>query len=320
MDFVTAYQFGLRHSTNFLQNVAYRDHWLSLYHSRHAYTFFSQEVPRLTRALQTIGIRLVPRWVDWANQEIEDHCASMCSAATLSLQSKPSAIENAGDEPVVLKALMSGLEKEGAANGKASSVYDSQSKNQDLFVASEMLDQLAAGQDTTGITLTYLTWHLSRDLVLQEALRAELLTLDQPIRYPIATGAAKIDALPLPSGKQLDSLPLLHSIVMETLRLNAAIPGQQPRVTPYPSCQLAGYTIPGGFRVAARGWSLHRNVKVFPYPDVWDYTRWLNEPTNDADVLESRKERDRWFWPFSSGGRMCIGSNFAVNGTSFHMD
>lgn len=28
---------------------------------------------------------------------------------------------------------------------------------------------------------------------------------------------------------------------------------------------------------------------------------------------EQRRERDRWFWAFSSGGRMCIGSNFAMH-------
>jgi hypothetical protein len=29
---------------------------------------------------------------------------------------------------------------------------------------------------------------------------------------------------------------------------------------------------------------------------------------------EQRRERDRHFWAFSSGGRMCVGSNFAVFG------
>ena len=186
-----------------------------------------------------------------------------------------------------------------------------------------MLDHLAAGQETSGIALTYLTWHLSQNIAIQNALRAELLTLDKPMRYPPSFSSPAgekafhegqldwLEDIRLPSYKQLDSLPILHAVIMETLRLNPPLPGGQPRITPYPSCILGDYEIPGGVRVGARAWSLHRNVKAYPYPDIWDHTRWLDGPGNDT---EARKERERWFWPFSSGGRMCIGSNFAMHG------
>lgn len=32
----------------------------------------------------------------------------------------------------------------------------------------------------------------------------------------------------------------------------------------------------------------------------------------DGEDRERRKEMDRWFWAFGSGGRMCIGSNLAM--------
>jgi cytochrome P450 len=326
MDFITAYQFGIRHSTNFLKNVGYRQHWFDLYHSRKTYTFFPQELPRLTKFMHAIGIRLVPRWVDWANQEIEAFCASMCEAAGASVRSKQSYATNPGDEPVVLTSLLSGFDKERESKGTASILNDTALKYPELSVASEMLDQLAAGQETSGITLTYLTWHLSQDTALQDALRAELLTLDRPMKYPppfssptdeqaFKTGQLDwLTDIQLPNSKQLDSLPILHAVIMETLRLRAAIPGGQPRMTPYPSCVLGKYEIPGGVRVGAHAWSLHRNMEVYPRPDAWDHTRWLDTSDSDDEAREARKERDRWFWAFSSGGRMCVGSNFAMHG------
>jgi len=71
MDFITAYQFGLRNGSKFLQNKPERRHWLSLYHSRKTHTFFNQELPRLTKFFKYLGIRLCPTWVDDANRELE---------------------------------------------------------------------------------------------------------------------------------------------------------------------------------------------------------------------------------------------------------
>jgi cytochrome P450 len=323
MDFITAYIFGLRHSTNFLKNVGYRQHWLELYQSRKKYTFFPQELPRLTKIMHAIGIRLVPRWVDYANQEIEAFCASMCKAATASIKSEEASNADPGDEAVVLNALLSGHEKERQQKRSNSILHDTVLREPELSVYSEMLDQLAAGHETAGITMTYLTWHLSQDTELQKALRAELLTLNNSLIYPPKFSSPSLEQsfkgglkdwlkdVQLPSSKQLDALPILHAVLMETLRLKAAIPGSQPRMTPYPSCTIDKYEIPGGVRVGSAAYSLHRNVSVYPYPDAWDHTRWLDSPDQSA---EARRERDRWFWAFSSGGRMCIGSNFAMHG------
>jgi cytochrome P450 len=113
-----------------------------------------------------------------------------------------------------------------------------------------------------------------------------------------------------PDPKQLDGLPILHAVVMETLRLHAPIPGPQPRQSPFPSSQIGAYQVPGGVRVAALAYTLHRDEHAFPEPEKWDHTRWLATEASD----EERRERNRQFWAFGSGGRMCIGSNFAVHG------
>ena len=170
-----------------------------------------------------------------------------------------------------------------------------------------MIDHLAAGHETSGITLTYVSWQLSQNIPLQNALRKELLSLN-----PNMLLSSDPPAQNIPSSKDLDALPLLHAILMETLRLRAAIPGGQPRITPHPACTLGKFVIPGGVRVGAQAHTIHRNGNAFPDPDKWDHTRWLDGENGYSE--EQKRERDRYFWAFSSGGRMCVGSNFAMHG------
>lgn len=118
----------------------------------------------------------------------------------------------------------------------------------------------------------------------------------------------------IPDSKQLDSLPLLHAVLMETLRLEASIPGSQPRMSPSPTSTLCGYEIPAGTRVSASAYCLHRVDSAFSHPHEWDYTRWLD---NEGLDEEAKKRRDKFFWAFSSGGKMCVGSNFAIHGMDY---
>lgn len=307
MDGMTAYQFGLENSSNFLQDQPYRRHWLGLYHARKTYTFFSQELPRLTKFCKKLGIYLVPKWVDDANQELEHWTQKLCDNTIDYLKVVAPKDTKPANMPVVLSALVSGIEKERKLKGQESVLAPTTLKYERLSIASEMIDQLAAGHETSGITLTYLSWQLSQNIPLQDRLRTELLGLKPNMLFSNSPGQ-------IPNAKNLDALPLLHAVLMETLRLHAAIPGNQPRMTPYPSCTLGGYTVPGGVRVGAQAHSVHRNAEVYPEPEKWDYTRWLDDENGYSE--EQRKERDRWFWAFSSGGRMCVGSNFAMHGKS----
>lgn len=308
MDFITAYQFGIKNGSNFLRDVDYRRRWLYLYYARKTYPYFTQELPRLTRFLKLFGINLVPLWVDDANRELEAWTKDRCEATVEYLKTSAADDTDIANQPVVMKALLNGMEKESSTKGDESVLTGTLLKHPELSIASEMIDQLAAGHETSAITLTYLTWELSRNLPLQVALRAELLTLS-PNMLLSSSGSNRN----MPSSKDLDSLPILDAIMMETLRLYAAIPGGQPRMTPHPSCVLGPYNIPGGVRVGAQAHSVHRNPSIYPDPEKFDHTRWMDDRNGYTE--EQRKERDRWFWAFSSGGRMCIGSNFAMQGT-----
>jgi cytochrome P450 len=291
MDFISAYVFGMANGTNFLQDTGFREHWLELYKSRNNYGFYDQELPTLTKICRLLGIPFCPWFVDYANAELGEWCRRLCTSTLGTLSSTKTG-------PVVITALLSGLEKE-SSNGPSSPLYPVITKHHDLSIASELLDHVLAGQETAGVTLTYLTWRLSQSLSLQHDLRQELLTLT-----PNFTTSS------LPDPKALDALPLLHAVVTETLRLHAPIPGPQPRQTPVSGCELAGYRVPGGVRVAAMAYTLHRDGEVFPRPEEWDYRRWMPGCATE----EEGRVRNRAFWAFGSGGRMCVGRHFALHG------
>ncbi|KAK0628885.1 cytochrome P450 family protein [Bombardia bombarda] len=313
MDFITAYIFGIGGATNFLANNGFRDHFLEYYKARNNYGFYDQELPQFTRFCRMLGIPFCPKWVDAANKELENWCRRLCAATATSFAATtehehPPAGDSA-DQPVVWNALVGGLSKEAEVKSQPSILWPTAlSHDVDLSIASELFDHILAGQETTGLALSYLSWRVSQNLHLQAELRAELLTLTPSMQLRHDQTAPST-----PDPKQLDSLPLLHAVIMETLRLHAPIPGQQPRETPQAGCQIGPYRIPGGVRIAASAYTLHRDEGVFPEPEKWDHTRWLSSVSASASGDERRRERQRQFWAFSSGGRMCIGSNFAMH-------
>ncbi|KAK3994561.1 hypothetical protein QBC44DRAFT_41655 [Cladorrhinum sp. PSN332] len=303
MDFIAAYIFGLQGGTDFLGDKAYRDHFLELYKIRHGYGFFDQELPRFTKFCRKIGIPFCPGFVDLANKELREWCQRLCDDMLVLFDAGCRPTAGSEDDPVVLGTFVTGLEKEKATKGPDSLLYSTALSNFRLSVASELFDHVLAGQETAGLALTYLSWRLSQSLELQAELRTELAGLTPNMRRN-TDGTTS-----LPEAKQLDNLPLLHAVLMETLRLHAPIPGPQPRETPQYGCKIGPYVVPGGVRVAALAYTLHRDETVFPAPEQWDQTRWLASFASE----EERKQRNRQFWAFGSGGRMCIGSNFAIH-------
>jgi cytochrome P450 len=282
MDIVTGYIFGLKASSDLVQDTAQLAWFLDLYNSRRSFNFWPQELPGFTNFLEKwFGYRLVPRWVDAANGEIEKWTMDMCESAGMVLSSD---VIDVADTPVVYQHLSKTLAKE---------VQKAGDEKGDLrhVLASEVLDHLAAGFDTSGITLVYVVHELSRNREMQVRLREELHTLSSQVNASCST---------LPDPKTVDALPLLHAIVWETLRLHPAIPGPQPRVTPPQGCRLGTddktYYVPGGVRVSASAGLLHKNEDVYDRADEWRPDRWLNlEKVDD----EKRKDMEsRWFWAF----------------------
>lgn len=282
MDIVTSYIFGLRASSNLIDHPGQLAWFLDLYNSRRSYTFWPQEFPQYTGFLRKwLGISLSPRWVDGANAEIEKWTRKMCDGAASVMQQGEAKTQ---DVPSVYQQLSAAVAKEAKKNNVGD--VDLQS-----VIASEVLDHLAAGFDTSGITLTYVVHELSTHRDIQSRLQEELQTLSLRI---VASSAPE-----LPDPKALNALPVLHAVIWETLRLHSAIPGPQPRFTPPQGCQLGPggeYFVPGGVRVSASAGVLHQNEDVYERPSEWRPERWL-----EIDKIDEEKRKDmesRWFWAF----------------------
>ncbi|GAB1320456.1 hypothetical protein MFIFM68171_10666 [Madurella fahalii] len=156
----------------------------------------------------------------------------------------------------------------------------------ELDIAAECLDHMAAGIDTTGDALCFLMWELSQpssihyQRKLQEELRAN----------PRAS---------------FDKLPYLDAVVMEGLRCFPAIPMSLPRYVPSGGRTIDGFFLPEGTTVSCQAYSTGRiDRNVFPDPDTFRPGRWL-EPKGDA-------ERKRLFFAFATGGRGCVGKHLAL--------
>lgn len=295
MDFTSAYLFGLSNGTDFMNDVKYRQYWINDYQK------FKTQLP-----------------AERAGGEVERSCLAMCEAAERFMNNSNTNSEKPTNDPnhpptthpVVYSRLHTSLSTLHSQHTKPSP------RTTTLTAASEMLDHLIAGHETSGITLSYLLHHLSQRPDLQSRLRTELLTLSPPplLAQINTTADNNIPTTSLPSPRAIDSLPLLDALLSETLRLHAAAPAQQPRLTPHSptGTTIEGYAgIPGGVRVSANAYTLHREPSVFPDPEKWIPERWV-----DASAGK-REEMKKWFWAFGSGGRMCLGSHFALQSTYF---
>lgn len=160
-----------------------------------------------------------------------------------------------------------------------------------LDIASEAADHFLAGIDTTSDTLMFAIWALSRPE--NQAYQKKL------IKEVKAMSNDDCNEDGIPTVEAADKLPYLDAVLKETLRLYAPLPAYEPRSLPKDT-KIDGYLIPAGTVVGICPYILHRNADVFPEPHTFMPGRWLGE-------CGDPNEMKRWFWAFSSGGRMCIG-------------
>jgi cytochrome P450 len=109
----------------------------------------------------------------------------------------------------------------------------------------------------------------------------------------------------VPSVEVGDKLPYVNATIKEALRMYAPIPSYEPRSIPVSSV-VDSYNIPAGTIVGVAPCSLHRNPDVFEALLTFNPGRWLNASP------ERLTEMNRWWWAFSSRGRMCIGIHLAM--------
>lgn len=102
-----------------------------------------------------------------------------------------------------------------------------------------------------------------------------------------------------PTSEQLSHLPLLDSVLKESLRLlPPAILGMRTTSTP---CELGGFALPKGAQVIYSELVTQRLPELYAEPSRFKPERWA---TLDRSAYE--------YLPFSAGPHRCIGAGFAL--------
>lgn len=237
MDFMSAFAYGTDNYSDFLRNRKARERYFS------EWDLLRHEADISKKAtMEKTNMDMCKQVLDSEAHDKTDH----------------------GTSAVVFSRLYSQLSEMAKAD-------DSGRSQEDIVrrCASEMLDHIIAAHETTGTTLTYASYHLSKDPKLQSELRSELATLQPPISPSTHTI--------LPSPASIDRLPLLEAVIKETLRLNAPAPCREPRLVPSGGLRLHGFHIPAGTTVSCNPYCLHRNNEVFPQPFEWVPQRWMSD-------------------------------------------
>ncbi|KAF2439312.1 cytochrome P450 [Karstenula rhodostoma CBS 690.94] len=155
-------------------------------------------------------------------------------------------------------------------------------------VKTEAGNLIIAGSDTTAVTLTYLVWAVLKQPALQKEVEVEVAGLS--------------DALHLE--ELIKNMPLLNSVIEETLRLYGAAPGALPRSVPKEGAVFGGYQIPGGAEVSTQAYTIHRHSDVWNDPWSFNGYRFLDKSTMSSAQKTAMH-------PFGTGSRSCIGLHLA---------
>ncbi|WP_067694072.1 cytochrome P450 [Nocardia jejuensis] len=156
----------------------------------------------------------------------------------------------------------------------------------DSNISDQLLTFLVAGHETTAALLEASLHYLAADPGLQSGLREQIT----------ARGGWDYDAVAGMRG--------VRNVLNETLRLHPPVPGLF-RVA-RADCMLGDYRIPKGRAVFVLSLAAQRDPEVWgPDAEVFDPERFI--------ANNQRLFPDRWFKPFGSGPRACIGMAFALH-------
>ena len=162
-----------------------------------------------------------------------------------------------------------------------------------------------AGHDTTGHTLTWLTYELAKNPALQQRL------IDEVDAFWVECEGRELEFL------DMKKLPFLTRCVTETLRLWPVVPNGTFRQLSYddkvkgPGGEMV--TLPKGTFVQVTTIGRHRNKELWGEDaDVFNPDRVFEDDELWHDqVYAARNPHSRRFSPFTHTPRDCVGKNFA---------
>ncbi|KAJ5495040.1 cytochrome monooxygenase aflU [Penicillium diatomitis] len=147
------------------------------------------------------------------------------------------------------------------------------------------------GTETTARSLSVGLFHLLNEPRLIHKLREEL-------RAVMPTPTSK------PTWNQLEQVPYMMGVVLETFRLATGIASRSPRVAPSEALVYKDYTIPPGHMVSQVNYFVLMDPTIFPDPEVFDPERWTRAAAKGERL-------DKFLVNFSKGSRICLGMNLA---------
>ena len=145
---------------------------------------------------------------------------------------------------------------------------------------------LGAGAVTTAWTLTVCMYHLVVEPEKLERLRTEIRSI-MPDPYEPA------------NLQQLEKLPYLTSVILESLRLSNGVATRLARVAPDRNIYFRDWEIPRGTPVGMTSTLIHQNPDIFSQPLEFVPERWLDP--------KERQRLEKYLVPFSRGSRQCAG-------------
>ncbi|KAI8149500.1 cytochrome P450 [Fennellomyces sp. T-0311] len=179
-----------------------------------------------------------------------------------------------------------------------SMMIQAQQESGEVFPDEKLLSNLCifflAGHDTTSNALACAVYYLAVNQDMQRKARDEAIK---------CLGEEPQDIIP--SQSQLHEMPYIHSIIKESLRMNAPINNLAPREATQDTI-LGDTVIPKGTRVVLNVFELQTSPKIWENPQKFD-------PERFSPGGEAEKGLGLNWLPFSNGSRQCIGMNFSMN-------
>lgn len=149
-----------------------------------------------------------------------------------------------------------------------------------LFIMAQ--SNVAAGSDTTAISLSSIMWHLLQNPDSLHKLVAEVDAF-------AGRGNGHI------TFKESQEMPYFQAVMKEALRMHSATGLPMWRMVPAGGAEIGGRFFPEGTIVGVNTWVAHYDERVFPNPKTFRPERWIEAES----VPDKLKEMNQMYMPVS---------------------
>ncbi|KAI1333735.1 cytochrome P450 [Xylariaceae sp. FL0016] len=158
------------------------------------------------------------------------------------------------------------------------------------------VSNMAAGSDTTAISLSAILFYLLRNPDSMRKLQQE-----------VDIYQAELGSSPNIPFKVTSEMPYLQAVMKEALRMHPATGLPLERVVPKGGSSICGRFFPEGTIVGINTWVEHRNPQIFGADaNSFKPERWLTEDASQLAMM------NRHWMPFGAGSRTCIGRHISI--------